>query len=139
MEHLLAVSRNGGNEDDNCVVCCKTVNQYLGNLTLKQKLQVILNQRGEFRCPAEITPVSHTPQTTQIIQPDQADGVHAHFNVALAHLKSMGKAKPKTLKTLTNRLRSSNIPEGAVPMLLEQLQHEGVIQVQANQVSYRQF
>jgi len=52
VEHLVA-SANGGNSNlENCVACCKTVNRLLGSMSLKEKLQVVLNQRGEFKCPA---------------------------------------------------------------------------------------
>ena len=51
VEHLLASSLAGANSDDNCVVCCKSLNSLLGSMTLKEKVQVILNQRGKFKCP----------------------------------------------------------------------------------------
>lgn len=52
IEHLVAVANGGPNHEDNCVACCKAVNALLGSKSLKNKIQVILNQRGEFRCPA---------------------------------------------------------------------------------------
>lgn len=40
-----------GSNLENCVACCKTVNTLCGSLSLKEKIQVVLNQRGKFRCP----------------------------------------------------------------------------------------
>lgn len=51
VEHLVASSNGGSNAADNCVACCKTVNHYLGNMSVKEKFQVILNHQGQFRCP----------------------------------------------------------------------------------------
>lgn len=140
VEHLLAVSRQGGNEDDNCVACCKTVNQYLGSLTLKQKIEVILNQQGKFICPADQTAVKQPlPSVVNVSPPiikQMAADVAQHYENVLTHLKGMGKSKPKTLKTLTNRLRSSSTPEPLIAVLLEHLQQEGVISLQGNQVEY---
>lgn len=51
VEHLQASGRAGANSDENCVVCCKALNALLGSMTLKEKVQVVLNQRGKFKCP----------------------------------------------------------------------------------------
>jgi len=37
--------------DENCVACCKAVNALLGSMSLKEKIQVVLNQQGQFKCP----------------------------------------------------------------------------------------
>jgi len=51
VEHLLSSSRGGTNNDNNCVVCCKTLNSLFGNMTVKEKIQIVLNQTGKFECP----------------------------------------------------------------------------------------
>lgn len=51
VEHLLPSSRGGVNKDENRVVCCQSLNALLGNISLKEKFQVILNQQGKFKCP----------------------------------------------------------------------------------------
>jgi HNH endonuclease len=56
IEHLVATANGGPNHEDNCVVCCKTFNALLGSKALKQKIHVLLNQKGAFRCPAESFP-----------------------------------------------------------------------------------
>ena len=51
VEHLVPIARAGSNSDDNCVACCKTMNGLLGCMSLKEKIKVVLNQRGQFKCP----------------------------------------------------------------------------------------
>lgn len=51
VEHLVALSNGGPNADHNCVACCRTMNQLLGSLSLKAKFEVVLRQKGKFRCP----------------------------------------------------------------------------------------
>ena len=56
VEHLVAKANGGPNHEDNCVVCCKALNSLLGSKTLKHKIQVVLNQKGSFKCPAQSAP-----------------------------------------------------------------------------------
>jgi 5-methylcytosine-specific restriction endonuclease McrA len=51
VDHLVPKSRCGTNESDNLVACCKTLNSLFGDMTLKEKLRVVLNQKGKFVCP----------------------------------------------------------------------------------------
>lgn len=51
VEHLVASANGGSNSDENCVACCKAVNALLGSMSLKEKIQVVLNQKGQFKCP----------------------------------------------------------------------------------------
>src|SRR3954471_8737843 len=51
VEHLMASANGGSNGDENCVACCKAVNALLGSMSLKAKFQVVLNQKGQFKCP----------------------------------------------------------------------------------------
>jgi hypothetical protein len=51
VEHLVASANGGSDHDKNCVVCCKALNALLGSMSLKEKLQVVLNQKGKFTCP----------------------------------------------------------------------------------------
>jgi hypothetical protein len=47
VEHLLAGANGGSSKDENCVACCKSINSLLGSMSLKEKLQVVLNQKGQ--------------------------------------------------------------------------------------------
>jgi|GEM_PF-593475 len=51
VEHLVAQANGGSNADHNCVVCCREINVILGSLSLKEKLRIVLNQKGKFVCP----------------------------------------------------------------------------------------
>ena len=51
VEHLVAKANGGSNGDGNCVACCKSLNNLLGSMSLKEKIQVCLNQSGQFKCP----------------------------------------------------------------------------------------
>src|SRR5665647_3213554 len=71
VEHLLASANGGGNSDENCVACCKTVNALLGSMSLKEKFQVVLNQKGQFKCPngAVATKAAAKPKASVISKP----------------------------------------------------------------------
>lgn len=32
-------------------MCCRTLNSVLGSKSIKEKIQIVLNQHGDFRCP----------------------------------------------------------------------------------------
>ena len=63
VEHMVAVANGGGNDPDNTVACCKALNSVLGHMSLKEKLRVVLNQKGQFKCPnggdALVKPTGH--------------------------------------------------------------------------------
>ncbi len=54
VEHLVASANGGANSEENCVACCKKLNALLGSKSLKEKVQIVLNQRGSFRCPEDV-------------------------------------------------------------------------------------
>lgn len=54
VEHLVALTFGGKDGDENCVACCKSLNSLFGRMSLKEKLKIILHQRGSFACPAGI-------------------------------------------------------------------------------------
>ena len=54
VEHLFAPANGGPNSEDNCVACCKTLNALLGSRPLKEKIEVLLKQKGAFVCPASL-------------------------------------------------------------------------------------
>ena len=51
LDHLVPVSGGGTDHPDNLVGCCKTLNEMFGNMSVKEKIRAILNQRGKFICP----------------------------------------------------------------------------------------
>lgn len=135
VEHLLPKSRSGSNADDNCVACCKSVNNLFGSMSLKEKIRVILNQKGNFSCPlnkqvsAKSTPataksppqaktipakqaLSTTPAKTPNPIPapsnETANSDLAHcYTVSLAKLKGMGTSRPRKLQTLRSTVQAA--------------------------------
>lgn len=53
IEHLLPKSGGGTDADGNVVACCVTLNRTLGDMTLKEKVQMILKKSGHFTCPKD--------------------------------------------------------------------------------------
>jgi hypothetical protein len=136
VEHLLASANGGGNGDENCVACCKAVNALLGSMSLKEKFQVVLNQKGQFKCPngAGSAKAVAKPQATVIAKPNSDK-----LALVVANLKQRGNSKPRTLKTLTSTV-SSLFPKGLsetdLTTLVQQLQTTGKVTVVGSKVSY---
>jgi septum formation topological specificity factor MinE len=140
VEHLLASSNGGSNSDENCVACCKAVNALLGSMSLKEKVQVVLNQKGQFKCPNDIcsakvaTPPKASPKT-----PSAASSKEERIKLVVANLKQRGNAKPRTLKTLKSSLATlfhKGLSEGEMADLVQQLQSLGKITVSEDKVTY---
>lgn len=96
VEHLFAKANGGDNLDENCVACCKAINTLLGSMSLKEKFQVTLNQKGNFKCP---NGSGSTKPTTAKSHDNKSD-------LVVANLKQRGSSKPRTLKTLTSTITS---------------------------------
>jgi hypothetical protein len=131
IEHLVATSNGGAKDDENCVACCKTVNAALGNLSVKAKLQVIVNQRGAFACPREATSEEKSTTATSLLQ-DQ-------LNQIVVDLQKRGSARPRRTATLRNTINSvfqNKLSESELSSLLATLQSRGYISVQDAKVTY---
>jgi hypothetical protein len=130
VEHLLASSKGGGNADDNCVACCKAVNSLFGSMTIKEKFQVLLRQRGQFRCPNRL----ESPALPATPEPDALSYTKAYDN-----LKSRGSSRPRVLKTLVSTLRA--VLKGSSPkdvdLVIESLKAKGVVVVNEKKVTYK--
>lgn len=134
VEHLVATSNGGGNDDDNCVVCCKAINAALGNLSVKAKLQTILNQEGKLVCPRTGPMPPAEAVVPAAMQPD--DGRVAQV---VAGLHKRGSARPRRLATLRNTISATfqkKISDDEVSALLARLQSLGYINVVESKVSY---
>ena len=140
VEHLLASANGGNNDDENCVVCCKAVNSLFGSMSLKEKFQVVLNQKGQFRCPNAVesanavTPAKATPKTPAAAQP-KAD----KLAMVIANLKQRGNAKPRILKTLTSTIVSlfpKGLSQAELSALVQKLQSTGKVAVSENKITY---
>ncbi|MFN4263332.1 MAG: HNH endonuclease [Thioalkalivibrionaceae bacterium] len=134
VEHLVASANGGSNNDENCVACCKAVNALLGSMSLKEKIQVVLNQKGQFKCPNGAGAVQTKPKPTATSKPQDDK-----FGLVVANLKQRGNSKPRTLKTLSSTVASlfpKGLPEAELKSLLHQLQTTGKVIVTDNKVTY---
>jgi hypothetical protein len=140
VEHLLASANGGSNSDENCVACCKAVNALLGSMSLKEKLRVVLNQKGSFKCPngagssGSVAQKKTTPKALA-----QSLAKEDRIGAVLANLKQRGKAKPRTLKTLTSTIATlfpAGMPDPELSELVKQLQLSGNISVVDDKVTY---
>jgi hypothetical protein len=135
VEHLVASANGGRNDDDNCVVCCKAMNALLGSMSLKEKIQVVLNQKGHFECPngseradARAPSVGADPKAAK-----------DRYSVVVTNLRQRGAAKPKKVKTLTSTIRSlfqKDITDKELSAILQQLEADGVLSIEGAKVSY---
>jgi hypothetical protein len=140
VEHLLASAKAGSNHDDNCVVCCKSFNALLGSMSLKEKFQVLLNQKGQFKCPngdgsARVPPQPAAKPKQSAASKSKTD----RFTMVVANLKQRGASRPLTLKTLRSTIASlfpKGISEADLTALIQRLQSSGEISVTENKVSY---
>ncbi len=136
VEHLLASANGGGNNDENCVACCKAVNALLGSMSLKEKFQVVLNQKGQFKCPNGAGSAKKTtpPKAPTLLEPKDDK-----LTLVIANLKQRGNSKPRTLKTLTSTIASlltSGISVAEITEMVQKLQSMGKITVTENKITY---
>ena len=138
VEHLVAKANGGSNNDENCVVCCKAVNHLFGSMTLKAKVQVVLDQRGQFKCPAgkvkaEVLPKAPTKPLSVAQTRDE------RLTIALANLQQRGKAKPRTMKTLRSTISAlfgKKLSEKELDALIDGLLSAGTVAAEGKKLSY---
>ena len=134
VEHLVAIANGGGTDDENCIVCCKAANAALGSLSVKDKLNAVLNHRGPFVCPHR--------QPTEAASPslDVADnGLAGRLALVVTDLQRRGPARPKRVATLKNTIAAvfqNKLPEGEVDALVSALKRQGYVKVEKTKVSY---
>ncbi len=127
IEHVVALANGGTNGDENCVACCKSLNHLLGRMSLKEKLRVLLNQQGQFKCPnggGGVRPVGPPDERVAAIIED---------------LQRRGSARPRTVKTLSGTIHAlfrKQLSEVEIASTVDQLATRGVIQINATRVTY---
>ncbi len=143
VEHLDAKANGGTNADKNCVACCSEINSLLGSMSLKEKLRVILNQKGKFACPKKAIPQTKpAPKTTAKLNPPSAAATTSQYSLVLADLERRGDSRPKRVESLKNTIRSvlrgvkGQLTEPQLDAMIEQLQRNGIIQVTGTKISY---
>lgn len=136
VEHLLASANGGDNSDENCVACCKAVNALLGSMSLKEKFQVVLNQKGHFTCPngagtAKVSQKSKSPS----IKKEESE----RLTLVIANLKQRGTAKPSTLKKLMSSISTlfpKGISDDEVTKMIEKLKSDAMISIDGTKITY---
>lgn len=140
VEHLLASSNGGSNNDENCVACCKSVNALFGSMSLKEKFQVVLNQKGQFKCPNGVSSIKAANASMALPKaPSAAKAKGDKLAFVVTNLKQRGNAKPRTLKTLASTIASlypKGVTNAELDSLLQQLQSTGKVIVKENKVTY---
>lgn len=135
IEHLIASSNAGSNDDDNCVACCRSLNMAFGNRPYKEKLRALLSHRGGFTCPVDANRKSEAALSLFAPEFD----VKTHMAAAVADLQKRGESRPRKLPALRNTVATvfqKKLSEDQLSALLTHLAAVGCIVVHENQVSY---
>jgi hypothetical protein len=135
IEHLLAKSNGGTNVRDNLVACCRTLNDLFADISVKEKLQIVLNQAGTFSCPPK---VADRPghYFTRVVNWDSGEDFTDYI---VANLLKRGAAKPATLLTLTNTIKAilpSHFTESIVHSQIQRLIKNHKIAINNGRVVY---
>jgi hypothetical protein len=135
IEHLVAKANDGSDRPDNCVACCKSLNQMFGSMSLKEKFQVFLNRKEHFQCPNGVKKtVTQTQASPKVTKP-----APERYERVVADLKKRGEAKPQKLTALRNTIASlfpQKISRKEVTAIIQQLQRNQVITVAESKVTY---
>lgn len=155
IEHLHAQSNGGKDVDENIVACCKLMNQYLGNLALKEKLRILLSQQGQITCPMDVKKHKSSLESSAAFTTDakvnQPTATNPTSNTAamptvpvktvdtlalLAKLKP--KNRPRKLKTLNNHITAQlHCTHEQADALIKQMIRQKLIQlVDGNKIKY---
>lgn len=149
VEHLVASANGGMNDDGNCVACCKALNNLLGSKSIKEKMQIVLNQRGNFQCPGN-TPTQpataatpNPPASPPKAAANNGNGTTPAIDLVLADLKKRGASRPRKVSTLTSTikalLKQQQKPhsDAEVANLIAELQRRGKVVVTDTKVAYK--
>jgi hypothetical protein len=149
VEHIVASANGGTSDDGNCVACCKALNHLLGSKSIKEKLQIVLNQRGNFQCPGNVCaqptagPSSTTKKTAPKTAPAVGNSASAPIDLVLADLKKRGASRPRKVSTLGSTIKSllkqhqKSNTDAEVAGLIAELQKRGNATVTDTKVTYK--
>ena len=139
VEHLVALTHGGKDNDENCVVCCKALNNMFGRMSLKEKLQILLNQKGKFVCPAT-TPVAPTVAQAQVAKRKTPRTHDGKFGLVVTDLHKRGNARPGTSEKLLNTIKTYLAQIGESPVeaeaLLRELAAKRYVVISSGKVTY---
>lgn len=135
IEHLVASSNGGSNDDDNCVACCKSLNAAFGNRPYKEKLRAVVSHRGQFMCPMQ--PGSKVEVAISLSAP--ASDSKSRIAAAVADLRKRGASRPRKAATLRNTLAAvfqKQLTEEQLDALFNNLVAAGYVVVNGSNVTY---
>ncbi len=141
VEHLVAQAHGGKDGDENCVACCKSLNALFGRMSLKEKLAIVLNQRGDFKCPAGVAEQVNSHKATPNSGAPKSPRTKADkFALVVADLQKRGNAKPGTVEKLLNTIKSQLVqigePGDEANSLLSELAARAYVNVTDQKVTY---
>ena len=133
VEHLVAVTHGGKDNDENCVACCATLNRLLGRMSLKEKFQICLNQKGDFTCPSKLPKIgaptaslsasAPSPVSTATPEPPPLKLVASDpFELVVLDLQKRGNSRPGKQDRLLNTIRSTLTNHGQPGSMAENIQ-----------------
>lgn len=149
VEHLVASANGGTNDDGNCVACCKALNHLLGSKSIKEKVQIVLNQRGNFQCPGNLgqppitAPNSDQPTSEPKAVPAATNGAPSCINLVLSDLKKRGASRPRKISTLVSTIKAllkqhqKPNSDAEVAILVAELQKRDKLIVTESKVTYK--
>lgn len=148
VEHLVASTLGGGDNDENCVACCKTLNRLFGRMSLKEKMQLLLKQRGDFQCPGGIQRTVAIPDKRQVAAaparkkvPEDFSTSEGHVRLAVEDLRKRGNSRPgneeKLLNTIRTALAHKGQAEDSAAAVLDAFKASGWILVTEGKVTYQ--
>ena len=106
VEHLCAQANGGTNADENVVACCKTLNALLGSKPLKEKIQIVLRQRGQFICPAARSPQVVKSEPVAKAKPEPAPSAKSKAEPPKSSIRQV----PNVVALSTPAKQSTNTP-----------------------------
>ena len=149
VEHLVASANGGTSDDGNCVACCKALNHLLGSKSIKEKLQIVLNQKGNFQCPGNVSAPSTSASSTNSLTtvpkpaPAVANGTSVPIDLVLTDLKKRGTSRPRKVSTLTSTVKAllkqhqKPYTDTEVVGLIAELQKRGKVIITDTKVTYK--
>jgi len=148
IEHLVAQAHGGKDNDENCVATCKTLNGLLGRMSLKEKLKVVINQRGDFQCPnrspvqtKSVLAPAHTPAPQPATKTPAARSREERLDLIIKDLKRRGNSRPGKIETLENTVRAYlaqlGEPPGELPSIMRELQTRAYVLIENKKVTYK--
>ena len=135
IEHLVAKSLGGTDALDNLVAICKNTNALMEDMSVKQKLQLVLNQSGTFSCPTFNVGAGSRVETK--IAPK---GAMQYYSYVVNNLHKRGKARPQSMSTLEATIKAllpkTDFTDVVVSNILNTLLKNNIISFHTGKLTY---